>query len=131
MLYHAAAVMASNYLVTLAQQVCQIAATFGWTREASTAAFLPLMQGVLANLDTVGLPDALTGPIARGDVGTVAAHLEVLRGALPDSLELYVELGLATIPLAREKNPHINTKLNRISEMLIESIGKERSASCA
>ena len=69
-LYHAAAVMASNYLVVLAALVQETGFEVG--------PYLPLMRGTLANVESLGPAVALTGPVARGDAGTVSRHLAVL-----------------------------------------------------
>ena len=74
--YHAAAVIASNHLVALLGQVERVAATLGVPLEA----FLDLAEGTLANVRALGPAEALTGPVRRGDVATVARHL----AALPD-----------------------------------------------
>ena len=61
------------------------------------------MRGTLANVERLGIPGALTGPIARGDAATVAGHVAALRQRAPDLLELYRVLARQTIPLAREQ----------------------------
>ncbi len=98
-LYHAAAVVACNYLVTLFSLATGLWESFGVARQDAARALLPLVRGTLANLETVGLPGGLTGPIARGDVGTVEKHLAALEAAAPDLLPVYRELGLRTIPI--------------------------------
>lgn len=75
-LYHAAACVASNHLVALLGQVERIAALAG----LELGAFLPLAKAALDDVARVGPSEALTGPAARGDTGTIARHLE----ALPD-----------------------------------------------
>jgi predicted short-subunit dehydrogenase-like oxidoreductase (DUF2520 family) len=74
--YHAAACVASNHLVALLGQVERLARAAG----APPEAFLPLVRTTLDNVAALGSVGALTGPVARGDAGTVAAHL----GALPE-----------------------------------------------
>jgi predicted short-subunit dehydrogenase-like oxidoreductase (DUF2520 family) len=74
--YHAAACMASNHLVALLGQVERLAAQAGVPLDA----FMPLVRATVDNVDELGTTRALTGPVARGDAGTVAAHLD----ALPD-----------------------------------------------
>jgi predicted short-subunit dehydrogenase-like oxidoreductase (DUF2520 family) len=69
--YHAGATMASNYMVTLASCAVELLESSGLSREEALEALLPLMRGTLENLASLGLPDALTGPIARGDATTV------------------------------------------------------------
>lgn len=102
-LYHASAVVASNYLVTLVERASALWEPMGLSRETALQALLPLVRGTLANLERVGLPGALTGPIARGDVGTVRRHLAALEAAAPELLPLYRTLGLETVPLARAR----------------------------
>ncbi|MEJ2199390.1 MAG: DUF2520 domain-containing protein, partial [Desulfuromonadaceae bacterium] len=75
-LYHAAACVASNYLVTLAAASGQILAACGFSEEEALKLLLPLIHGTIRNLTTLGPQQALTGPIARGDVQTVASHLQ-------------------------------------------------------
>lgn len=101
--YHAAAVMACNYLVTLVKLSTDLWQTFSVPRGEAVQALHPLIQGTLNNIDKIGIPDCLTGPIARGDSGTVKKHLEVLKEVSPSLLSTYKELGLQTIPVSVAK----------------------------
>jgi predicted short-subunit dehydrogenase-like oxidoreductase (DUF2520 family) len=101
--YHAAAVIASNYLVTLVKLADDLWETFGIPREQATQALLPLLKGTLNNIETAGIPQALTGPIARGDIETVKKHIAALQQEAPDALSAYCELGLQTLPIAQAK----------------------------
>ncbi|MFO7590346.1 MAG: Rossmann-like and DUF2520 domain-containing protein [Acidimicrobiia bacterium] len=74
--YHAAACVASNHLVALLAQVGRLAAAAGVPEEA----FQPLVRATVEHALAIGPAAALTGPISRGDIGTVAAHL----AAIPD-----------------------------------------------
>jgi len=102
-IYHAGAVAASNYLVTLLDFAVRHLQALGADRHEALQALLPLARGTLANLERLGIPDALTGPIARGDVQTIAGHVAALRQRAPDLLDLYRLLALQTIPLAQEQ----------------------------
>jgi len=110
-LYHAAAVIACNYLVTLVKLATDLWQTFDVPTREATQALMPLLRGTLNNLDKVGLPNCLTGPLARGDLGTIAKHLAALEQAAPSTgsgqrpsvLAAYRELGLHTIPIALGK----------------------------
>ncbi|MFC1963848.1 Rossmann-like and DUF2520 domain-containing protein [Chloroflexota bacterium] len=102
-LYHAAAVMACNYLVTLLKLSTDLWQTFSVPPKQATRALLPLIQGTINNLDKIGLPNCLTGPIARGDTGTIKKHLEALQKSAPAILPTYKELGRQTIPISLAK----------------------------
>jgi predicted short-subunit dehydrogenase-like oxidoreductase (DUF2520 family) len=95
--YHAAAVLASNALAALVG----IAADLLPTPDALTA-LLPLVKGAVANLEQLGWPNALTGPIERGDVQTVSTHLQALQSN-PTALHVYTALGAATASFAQQK----------------------------
>jgi predicted short-subunit dehydrogenase-like oxidoreductase (DUF2520 family) len=101
--YHAAAVFASNYLVTLVKMATDLWQTFGIPPDEATRALLPLIRGTLNNIENIGIPQCLTGPIARGDTGTVNKHLQTLREKAPILLFPYKELGLQTVPVALAK----------------------------
>ena len=96
-LYHAAAVFASNYVVTLAAVAERLAREAG-AGDASGQLFHALLANTVRNLALEDPATALTGPIRRGDVGTVAAHLQVLDGS--DRI-LYVALAREALRLAR------------------------------
>ena len=101
-LYHAAACMASNYLVALEACSQRLFVDAGLPPRQALGLFLPLVRTTLDNIAAQGPVDALTGPIARGDLLTVRRHLEELRQTSPDLLPLYRILGLAALELARE-----------------------------
>lgn len=101
--YHAAAVFACNYLVTLVKLATDLWQTFSIPPDQAIKALLPLIRGTLHNIDTMGIPQCLTGPIARGDTGTIKKHLEALQKKAPALLSPYKELGLQTIPIALAK----------------------------
>ncbi len=97
-LYHAAAVFASNYLVTVTALARDVGLAAGL--DDPVALLAPLQATTLANLGTMGPERALTGPAVRGDVGTIRAHLEALRAAVPDAVAPYVELARAALEVA-------------------------------
>jgi predicted short-subunit dehydrogenase-like oxidoreductase (DUF2520 family) len=101
--YHAAAVFASNYLVTLVKLSADLWQTFSIPTDQAVKALLPLLKGTIHNIETIGLPGCLTGPIARGDAGTVEKHLKTIEDKAPDILSTYKELGRQTVPIAIAK----------------------------
>lgn len=98
-LYHAAAVMASNYLVALTGAAVRMLGQAGVDSDEALRALLPLLRGTMDNIAQLGVPAALTGPIARGDVDTVRLHLARLS---PGDRVLYCGLGLELLRLARD-----------------------------
>lgn len=101
--YHAAAAILSNYTSVLAQAATELLASVGNEPEAALAALMPLLRGTVANLGSVGVPDALTGPIARGDAATVAKHLDDLATAGPHLRQAYIALGHLAVDMALAK----------------------------
>jgi len=78
-LYHAACSLASNALIALEWTASEMLGAAGIGQKAAASILLPLAQGTLQNVNNLGLENALTGPILRGDVGTVRKHLDALR----------------------------------------------------
>ena len=103
-LYHAAAVLASNYLVALEHAAETLFHKAGLPAGRALPAFLPLVQGAVDNIARQGTAAALTGPLSRGDLATIRAHLDALTRSAPDYLALYQTLGLATLDLVKERN---------------------------
>jgi len=102
-LYHAGAVAVSNYFVALVDYGLRFYQTLGAEKQEALKAVLPLIKGTLANIEAVGVPAALTGPIARGDVETVRDHVDAMRRRAPELLDLYCSLAQHTIDVARDK----------------------------
>lgn len=102
-LYHAAACIACNYLTTLLDSGLAVMEAAGISREDGLSALFPLIEGTLKNIIRVGTTQALTGPIARGDASTVAAHLSSMEKKLPSVIPLYKTLGQVTVNLAVDK----------------------------
>jgi predicted short-subunit dehydrogenase-like oxidoreductase (DUF2520 family) len=119
-LYHAAAVTACNYFVTLVKLATDLWQTFGVPPQQATRALLPLLRGTLHNIDNVGIPHCLTGPIARGDLGTIEKHIFALERAAPQILTTYRELGLQTIPIALAKGKIDEERAEELRTLLKE-----------
>jgi predicted short-subunit dehydrogenase-like oxidoreductase (DUF2520 family) len=102
-LYHAACALASNALVALEWTAVGLLGRAGIAPDAAADALLPLVQGTLQNVKSLGLEQALTGPILRGDVATVEAHLEALREDL-GARQIYAALGRGILDLAARRN---------------------------
>jgi len=102
-LYHLAACIFSNYLVTLAACGLEALAQSGIRTREGFQAMLPLIRGTIDNVARLGPAEALTGPIARADASTVRHHLESLDVAgLPGLKAFYAFMGLKTLDLATQ-----------------------------
>jgi D-glycero-beta-D-manno-heptose 1-phosphate adenylyltransferase len=123
-IYHAAAVIASNYITSLVAVAEDLMSNIGLER----GHMLPLVKGTLANIENHGKA-ALTGPIRRGDWSTVEKHIKALSEKYPDITGLYLALGKYTSRLAgRHWRAHVgnyakiieqgdlSTKINRMKE---------------
>jgi len=117
-IYHTAAVLACNYMVTLVKLATDLWQTIGVSTPEATQALIPLLRGTVNNLDNVGLPNCLTGPIARGDLGTITKHLAALEARMPALLPAYNELGRQTIPIALAKGKIDEQRAKELQELL-------------
>lgn len=98
-LYHAGAVFASNYVVTMLAVAVRLLEDAGVAPDAAVGALLPLVRATVDNVAAAGPSGALTGPIARGDAATLRRHLSALQHR---DAELYRAIGRETLRLARE-----------------------------
>ncbi len=117
-LYHAAGCVASNYFVTLQNAALKISRAAGIERKAALRMMTPLLRGTLKNIEELGIPEALTGPIARGDAGTVRRHLDAIEAGIPELLALYKSLGRETVEVARRKGTLTGQAAEEILELL-------------
>lgn len=117
-LYHAAAVMACNYFVTLEKLATDLWQNFGKTSADGLRAYMPLLKGTLANIEKTGFPNCLTGPIARGDLATVRRHLSALQQSAPEMVPLYKQLGRFTIPIGQAKGSLTAEKAGELEALL-------------
>jgi predicted short-subunit dehydrogenase-like oxidoreductase (DUF2520 family) len=98
--YHAAAVLAAGGFVALLDAIAELGRVAGLDEAGSLAIYGDLIEGTLGNARALGIAAALTGPITRGDLGTLGAHLDALRAHAPGALALYVAAGRREIDLA-------------------------------
>lgn len=117
-LYHASAVVASNYLVSLLDMSFQLIGAAGITGQDAIRVLFPLVKGTLSNIEKIGIPEGLTGPIARGDVDTVADHLMGMTDKTPDLIPLYKTFGRHTIQIALAKGTLTKEAAEKLDALL-------------
>lgn len=116
--YHAGAVLACNYLPVLVELGLRAFGRAGVGPAVARQVLEPLVSGTLENIFRMGTAGALSGPIARGDLGTVTRQLAALEQWEPSVAELYRQLGLVALELAGEKGGQTPRKLVEIGELL-------------
>ena len=102
-LYHAAAVFASNYLVTLLDTAVQAYGKAGIPQDVALKMMAPLLRETTENVLQIGPEQALTGPIARNDIATVIKQYRSVNTWNRDYGKLYKQLGKLTAHLARRR----------------------------
>ena len=119
-LYHASICIACNYMYTIVNIATDMWKHFGIDQADALSACMPILKGTLNNLENVGFPGCLTGPIARGDVGTIRKHLQALEDKEPEIVPLYKALGLETIPIGRAKGTLTEDKATQLKALFEE-----------
>jgi predicted short-subunit dehydrogenase-like oxidoreductase (DUF2520 family) len=115
--YHAAAVLAAGGFVALLDAIAVLGRVAGLDEAGSLAIYGPLIEGTLANARALGIQAALTGPMTRGDIGTLEAHLDTLRERAPSVLDLYVAAGVREVEMAEARGalaPEVATKMRDV-----------------
>ena len=98
--YHAAAVLSAGGFVALLDAIAELGAAAGLDEAGALAVYGGLIEQTLGNARALGIRASLTGPMTRGDVGTLARHLDALARLAPDTLPLYRAAAEREIALA-------------------------------
>jgi predicted short-subunit dehydrogenase-like oxidoreductase (DUF2520 family) len=101
--YHAAAVLAAGGFVALLDAIAELGRAAGLDEQGALAVYGALIEQTLGNARALGIRAALTGPMTRGDVGTLARHLDALARLAPAVLPLYRAAADREIALATER----------------------------
>jgi predicted short-subunit dehydrogenase-like oxidoreductase (DUF2520 family) len=99
--YHAAAGLVANGAAALGAVGAELLRKAGVPAADAPKMLGPLLRSVADNVEALGFPEALTGPVRRGDAAGVEKHLRTLRDKLPDAVPLYLAAAAAQLPLAR------------------------------
>jgi predicted short-subunit dehydrogenase-like oxidoreductase (DUF2520 family) len=114
--YHAGAVLAAGGFVALLDAITELGRVAGLDEQGSLAIYGPLIEQTLGNARVLGIRAALTGPMTRGDSGTLDAHLAALREHAPAVIDLYAAAAEREIALAESRgavSPEVAERLRR------------------
>jgi predicted short-subunit dehydrogenase-like oxidoreductase (DUF2520 family) len=116
--YHAAAGLVANGAAALAAVGAELLVRAGVDHAVAPQMLGPLLRSVADNVQILGFPAALTGPVRRGDVAGVEKHLAVLEAKLPHAVPLYVAAAKAQLPLARAIRDAPSASFHAIQRLL-------------
>lgn len=116
--YHAAAGLVANGAAALAASGVELLTMSGVPRAEAPKLLGPLLRSVADNVEALGFPDALTGPVRRGDAGAIERQTALLAERLPEALPLFLASGLAQIPLARTIGDAPEAQLDEVEAVL-------------
>lgn len=118
-LYHASAYYVGPFLIALLREAARLWGHLGADEAQALRALLPLLRGTVAAASDAGLAGGMGGCVARGDVGTVARHLQAMGAFDASMLDLYRHLALRTVPLGLERGTLQPERAEAITRLLI------------
>jgi predicted short-subunit dehydrogenase-like oxidoreductase (DUF2520 family) len=119
--YHAAASLAANTAAALCAVACTLLERSGVPAAEAPQLVAPLLRSVADNVATLGFPQALTGPVRRGDPASIEKQIKLVQTLAPEAVPLLVVGGLAQLPLARAIGEAPQTGFDGIERVLRES----------
>ena len=128
-LYHAAAVMVCGYSVGLFNDAAGLWRQVGLPTDLATPALVHLVQATFSNILSLGVEASQTGPVSRGDAGTVQAHLEALRDQAPELLPVYSAIAQRAVMLAVSSGRLPKAELPEWEELLAYPRPKQKRGS--
>ncbi|MCD4742265.1 MAG: DUF2520 domain-containing protein [Desulfobacteraceae bacterium] len=117
MLYHAAAVVASNCLVTIENFAINLLQKADLSEEKAYEILEPLIMGTLNNIKNKGSVNALTGPVARGDSDIVSSHINAIKKDMPEFSLLYKIMGKYTLEIATQRKEISSDQISKLSKL--------------
>ncbi len=126
--YHAAAGLVANGAAALAALGAELLVTSGVPRADAPKMLGPLLRSVAENVEALGFPDALTGPVRRGDASAIERQITLLGELLPEALPLYIASGLAQLPLALRIGDTTKAHLAEVQAVLTRAQARAKRA---
>jgi predicted short-subunit dehydrogenase-like oxidoreductase (DUF2520 family) len=124
-LYHAAIVMAANFMAPLIDASLRAYQAAGIDEHVARRILKPILAEVLERALTQGPMEALSGPFVRGDDAVISGHIRSLNQCRPDDLRLYLALGQSTLKLAQLKGHLSNKQYLKIERILALAVSTE------
>lgn len=123
-LYHASAVMAAGHLVALIDTAIETLSKCGINRKNAQEIIFPLIESTVSNLGIQNPMDALTGPYARGDVGTFERHITAFEDSVEGDVQnIYLDLALHSVEMMLQKDPS-SERHRKLAELI--SVAKQK-----
>ena len=124
--YHAAAMLSAGGFIALLDAIAELGRGAGLDEPGSLAIYGPLIRQSLANAEALGIGAALTGPLLRGDIGTVRGHLDAMRRLAPGAIDLYRAAARREIELASRRGELQPDAAEALRELLAEPTSPAR-----
>ncbi len=125
--YHAAAGLVANGAAALAALGEELLVVAGVPRKDAPAMLGPLLRSVAENVEELGFPDALTGPVRRGDPGAIGRQIDLLGTLMPNAVDLFIAAAEAQLPIARKIGDAPAAAFDEVAAMLEKKKKKKRS----
>jgi len=120
--YHAAAGLVANGAAALAAIGAELLVASGVPKADAPKMLGPLLRSVAENIEALGFPDALTGPVRRGDAGAIERQTKLLRERIPHALPLYLASGIAQLPLAYAIGDATKAEIDAVGTVLTKAM---------
>ncbi len=124
--YHAAAGLVANGAAALAAVGAELLVVSGVPRADTSKMLGPLLRSVAENVEKLGFPDALTGPVRRGDAAAIERQIALLGERLASALPLFVASAWAQLPLARQIGDAPPQAFDAMETVLTEAMNRKR-----
>jgi predicted short-subunit dehydrogenase-like oxidoreductase (DUF2520 family) len=126
--YHAAAGLVANGAAALAAIGAELLVVSGVPRRDTSKMLGPLLRSVAENVEALGFPEALTGPVRRGDANAVGKQIVLLKERLPEALGLYVASGIAQLPIAARIGDASKEQIAEVAAVLKRATAATKAA---
>lgn len=117
-IYHISGFLACGAVTSLLNEATQLWEIIGYTKEQGLRALLPILKTTVTNMESVGPASTLTGPISRGDTGTIQKHLDTIYERAPSILPIYKQVSVSAANLSSENSSITKRKKAEILKIL-------------